>query len=195
MKRRTIVFIISTILATGLAANYWWPQPAGDSILHTRPSSADYFISQVSIKQFDQQGLLINQLNAEKLEHFKNSRLSLLVAPQILVKNSPQANWSITAKNGQLDHYSNQFVLTDRVTIEQSFLVKTETISQTKIQTPKLTINLNNHSAQSDSGIRIATPTNETTAQAMLMNFKTGQINFNGQVQTKGFINDSNKSN
>lgn len=192
MRRRTIVFIISTVLAIGLAVNYWLPFLTTDSVSVVRPSTADYYFKQVSIKQFDSQGNLSNQIKAEKLEHFKSLELSQLIAPQILVQDPEQINtqWSVIAQKGQLEHAHKLITFEGDVEIQQSAV---STKAKAVINTEALIFDLNQNTALSDSAVEITTSNSKTTANNMTVDFNNEQVNLSGKVQTEGFINEAEK--
>lgn len=191
MKRRHIIFVFSTILAITLSANYWFSISPLDSLATIRPSTADYFFDNPSIKQFNSQGQLTNLLKAEKLEHYKNSNLSQVSKPQIIVTSLTQGKWAITAQSAQLTHQTDFLELSGDVLIQQIISPSDNSNRLIQINTPLLAFNLAENTAQANQGIKVKTPQIETQANHLSVNFKTEQVSLGGGVQTKGFIDDS----
>ena len=125
MNKQSATYIILVILIAVIAINYW-PEPKINIEITKAPSNADYFIKKVTIKQFDNNGHLENQLNADKLEHFKNKQISEIVAPQIIISSPQESTWKISAKAGKLNHSNKLIELKNSVIIEQTTPVTIE---------------------------------------------------------------------
>ena len=200
MKRRNIIFLISSLLAVSLSLSYWIepltvePQPLA------RPSTADYFFKQVSMKQFDQTGELINRLDAAQLEHFVAQDSASLLLPEISFRSKQQKDWLISAKKGIVNLDNELVVLDDEVSLESVAPLadqKTGSASGQQTESEKLSIigsqlsfNLSDNSASSNRKILIKTSTHVTTANAMNAHFDLAQFELLGDVVTREISDD-----
>jgi len=191
MKRRNIIFLISSLLAVSLSLSYWIepltvePQPLA------RPSTADYFFKQVSMKQFAQTGELINRLDAAQLEHFVAQDSASLLLPQIRFRSKQQKDWLISAKKGIVNLDNELVVLDEEVSLESRLPVfGKESEQQTEqeklsISSSQLRFDLSDNSASSNKQVQIKTPTQFTSADAMSAHFDLAQFELLGNVVTR----------
>lgn len=211
MKRRTIVAAISTLVVIILLFNQYTPSKIESPLAVDQIPIGDFFFENVSLKYFDPEGQLVNQLTAKKMEHFKQTQSSLLNEPKILINQSSQSYWHISANNGNFNHTQNIIKMTDDVNINQvesklgesklgeSKLDENKLTSKlnkpiqtqitAQITTQQLIFNMQDNTAQTDTKVVIMVQENKTQANAMLMNFKTEELQLSGQVESKGAIN------
>jgi len=188
MNKKSTSYIILAILIAIIMLNYW-PDSKTNQAIVKAPSNADYFIKKVSIKQFDNNGHLENQLNADKLEYFKNEQTSEISAPQIIISSPQESIWKISASAGKLDHSSKLVELKNSVVIEQS--TSSAPSINASIKTEHLNFNLNNNTAHTNDEVIIKTKNSKTKAKEMLANFENNFIELNGHTETEGTTNGS----
>lgn len=193
MNKQFVSLFFILILALVFSINYW---PRSNLAESSPPvSNADYYLSNVSIKRFNNQGLLVDKMTAEKLEHFKTSKLSHIVAPQITLLNQSKDSWHISARTGQFDQASNQIELINSVIIAQSRnnefngLALDPTQANTSIKTERLLLNLNSGHADTTNQVVITSRDIKTTADSMSADFKNNLITLKGKTQTEGVSN------
>lgn len=192
MRKRSKIFIVSCLLVVVLATNYWLPSASKKIEPPLTPSSADYFVESVTIKRFDKNGVLNNQLYATKLEHHKDKAYSQIQAPQLLVKTEDKQSWKITATHGQLLHQHNQLSLFDSSLSLQAGLQETTEQAQTSIQAKQLIFELDANQAHSSSPVIITTSNTRTQADALRIDFKKQTASLGGQVTTQEVPNVAN---
>ncbi len=199
MNKTSIYYLVIGLTIFGLIF-YWLgssPQLV-DNQQKELPFKSEYFIQNVTIKYFDKNGLLENQLNASKLEHFKWNQTSLISHPLLEIKNKKQSNWQISASSGLLDHANNQIMLHDGVEIKQSSLPKNQETSiennlikkETLIKTQNLSFDLNNNFAETKNDVMIDINSLTTIAKTMTIDFNLSKVDLNGQTETTGQLND-----
>lgn len=196
---RQILFIVLALLIVILSVS-WWPNATQETQKQSKdmPLKSDYFIKQVKVKNYDQNGLLENQLTAEKLEHFKTNQTSAVIQPKIQLRKDKSSNWSVSAASGTLDHKNNQIILRDSVVIEQSSaqVIKpsndTASIQQTRIEAKSLNFDLNNNLASTPQNVSILSNNFTTISDSMFIDFGREEVILNGKIQTEGVIDESN---
>ena len=186
MKKQTLLLLILIPLVSGLSIVYWPSSSVSNSAPTEITTDADYYFRNVSVKRFDSQGHLTNQLSARKLEHFNQSKVSHMSNPKIQVKNRNGEIWDISAIKGQLAHDSNQIELNGTVDIVQATPQHEAPVSNMIIRTEQLLFNLIDNSARTIQKVMLTTPNTKTTAQVMFLDLKNKQVEFNGKTQTEG---------
>ena len=197
MNKQSATYIILIVLVAVIAGNYW-PSTELNVEAAKLPSSADYFIKKVNIKQFANDGHLINQLNADKLEHFKDQQTSEILAPQIIITPTDGATWKISASQGKLDHTSQLIELNRSVILEQKQKTNNDNSNdkisdnlkaKASIETQHLIFNLSNNTARTQVPVIISTENSTTKALEMIADFKNNVINLDGHTETEGTSN------
>ncbi|TQV89789.1 LPS export ABC transporter periplasmic protein LptC [Aliikangiella coralliicola] len=186
MKKRTLIFIISSIAVVLLTTSYWRSDQPADSIVEKKPSSADYFFKQVSLKNYDENGKLINQVDAKKVEHFLLDNVSVFEAPKIKTLGVKDSDWLIQAKQGKLTHQTNQLDLINKVELTQTDKADQAQNSWARIYGEQLSFNLEQNTATTDETVTISVMGTETFAKGMQANFKKEHIELGEQVHTIG---------
>ncbi|MBJ7537715.1 LPS export ABC transporter periplasmic protein LptC [Marinomonas transparens] len=115
----------SLIAALGVLAAFllWYGVSPPQNLVQTESlsSSPDYFITRVEVKGFDENGLLIETLDAEKTLHYIKEKRTLLDRPHIK-RNSISGSWNAKADKGLIEDGSRDILLTDNVTASKTYL-------------------------------------------------------------------------
>lgn len=115
-KRKTAFiyfFVIAFIVVGGLFV--WHGTSPQKNLVQAEAlsSSPDYFITQVSIKEFNQDGELVETLNAQQAVHYVDDSKTLLELPS-LARISATGTWSAKANKGIIHDGSNDILLSDK---------------------------------------------------------------------------------
>lgn len=180
MNRRNKIIIFASVFALVLGLFYWQPNTTKKQISVASLSDANYFFKQVNLKQFDENGLLANQLNATKMSHYSDKNISNIEQPLVTLVSKQQTEWQVSALTGKLNHNQEKLMLDNDVSISQySTLPK-------KINTSNLVIDLQKKLATTDDNVLIFSGNSQTTAKGMHADFSKEEIKLHHQVETLG---------
>jgi len=84
-------------------------------------SSPDYFITEVTVKKFDNDGLLIETIHAEQTLHYVTQSKTLLEKPDVK-RLSKSGSWSSQADKGVIEDGSNDILLTENASATKKYL-------------------------------------------------------------------------
>lgn len=145
MAKRFFVFFSITILIAVAVAISWFDPGVNTNNKENSLSDADYFFNELTIKRFDKNGKLINQVNTQKLEHFENQQISKLKLPQITLKENDDKDWKIFAQTGIHQQINNVLAMQKSVIIEQVFKTKLPDENEIKISANSVNFNLSSN--------------------------------------------------
>lgn len=166
----------------------WQPSP-DTSQIETKPDTdADYFFEGVSIKSFDPSGRNINQLNAEKIEHFKSENRSDILNPTLEMTSESGSAWTINADSGKIEHSNNELSLNGEVNISQWTLDRK--LEDSTIETSDLLADLNLNQISSNASVSINASGILTTATGLTIDVNKEQLTLNSHVKSKGLENE-----
>lgn len=137
------------------------------------PDNIDYYLVKSHWKGFNDQGLLQYQLRSPYLEHFLREDISMMTQPDILY-HSDDANWSIQAENGKMQHKDETIELSSNVRIrrdnaEEPMLITSE----------HLRLEPTAELAHFDQPLQMDTPQLSLQAQSAVLQMERGQHLFN----------------
>lgn len=84
-------------------------------------SSPDYFITKVKVKEFDNDGTLIEKLDAEQTLHYIAKSRTLLENPSV-ERYSKSGHWNAKADKGVIEDGSNDILLTQNARATKKYL-------------------------------------------------------------------------
>lgn len=94
------------LVLLGLLGVTWWasrPEPVSTQLQATdREQIQDYFVQELELRQFDEQGKLVHLLQAQKLKHFLESGVTQLQQPRYVLYADQEPSWRISAEKGRL---------------------------------------------------------------------------------------------
>ena len=83
------------------------------------PSDIDYFLSGLSYRVMNRNGLLDYDMTSAYLEHFIVADISRIEAPDLNIYRTSQ-NWQINSQQGELFHLENSFQLSQDVVMRRN---------------------------------------------------------------------------
>ncbi|WP_456380247.1 LPS export ABC transporter periplasmic protein LptC [Thiolapillus sp.] len=98
--------LLSLLALLALLGIVWWasrPEPAATgSTTVDKEQIQDYFVYQLELRQFDEQGQLSHVLRAQQLRHYPQSGITRLRQPEYVLYADTQPNLRIRAATGEL---------------------------------------------------------------------------------------------
>ncbi|MET1255794.1 LPS export ABC transporter periplasmic protein LptC [Aliikangiella maris] len=202
MRRKTKIIIGSPIVIAVLALIYWQnntPSTMNQSTIATPQS--DYYFKNIKIRQFNSEGNLENQLNAQLMEHFASKNLSIMETaniifyPQEKTNNAQQLTqntWQVSAAKGEFDHLRNQLTLDKKIIMREIVQTQPPQKSQPEISidTSHLNVDLNRQIAENQVAVTIKNEHSLTSAIGMQIDFKRSQLKLKSQVSGEIYTND-----
>ncbi len=82
------------------------------------PDNIDYYLAEVKLKTYNQQGSPQYQLNSPYLEHFVREDISMIQHPDIRYFDD-RADWMISAREGKLIHQQDIFELSQSASLQR----------------------------------------------------------------------------
>ncbi|WP_456416776.1 LPS export ABC transporter periplasmic protein LptC [Thiolapillus sp.] len=101
MYIRLLLAVLLTLLGV-----IWWASrpdpalPAGDTV--DREQLQDYFVQQLELRQFNEQGVLSHVLRAQQLQHYLESGMTRLTLPEYILYADKEPSLRIEAAQGTL---------------------------------------------------------------------------------------------
>jgi LPS export ABC transporter protein LptC len=120
MKLRFLLMFLITLIVAVVAGWFFDRQnlPIAQNPLQI-PDNIDYYLTEVKMKTFDQQGSPSYLLNSPYLEHFVREDVSIIQQPDIRYFDK-NADWIMTAEQGKLMHQSEIFELHQKASIQRN---------------------------------------------------------------------------
>lgn len=177
MRRRYIVTIITALVV----AAYLTLDEEQDNkkiALNATQSEPDYIISGLSLENYNDKGLLNQQIESESATHFPHDNSVVFEQPKIILRQGSTPQWGITSNNGQLIQ-DKQLVLTGNIQV----VPMQEDEGAFSLSTEKLTIDLEKQIADTDSKVLIESDKTKLTAIGMKMNMNDQVTTFKSQVR------------
>lgn len=85
----------------------------------TLANSVDTTISNVTVRQFNQKGLLANQLTSPFMQHIQRDNVYLFQNPHIVVSQEEQPPWDISSIKAKSFEGGKQITFTGNVVVRQ----------------------------------------------------------------------------
>ncbi|SHF61068.1 lipopolysaccharide export system protein LptC [Marinomonas polaris DSM 16579] len=120
-KPKSLLIIGATLIV--VASLGWYGAAPIQNLVQTDSlsSSPDYFITNVKVKEFDADGLLIETLDAEQTLHYIAKSTTLLQTPNV-ERYSKSGHWSAKADKGVIEDGSNDILLTENARATKKYL-------------------------------------------------------------------------
>jgi lipopolysaccharide export system protein LptC len=97
--------------------------------------TADAIVSNLTLRQFNTQGMLTHYLESQKMEHTPYQDSHFFQMPHIIVRQEGEADWEIYSQKAQSIHKGEQVTFTDQVIVHQA---KGEKNEESTLNTEKL---------------------------------------------------------
>jgi lipopolysaccharide export system protein LptC len=137
----------------------------------------DAFIRNFTMTQMNADGVPAYVLKASYLEHFNDTEESVISKPQFNISNA-EANWKISALQGNIDRDGTWLVLDDNVVMQQ-----TDTPSPIRLETSRLRINTTTLSAMTRRTVKIHRDNQQITSRGMVYDNRKGTLEFDSDVR------------
>jgi lipopolysaccharide export system protein LptC len=171
--RQTLLLLPLAILLAALG--YWNIMPdsfSPDMDAPARDTSIDFFVSNPFTRQFQVDGKLNYEIRAERLEHIKQTDITLLSQPDMLLFRGDTLPWQIRSNSGEVSPGGEQVELIDAVRVERTDAKGRPTI----LTTSRLSVFPNREYAQTDQAVRIEAANGVTTAVGMKAYLNDGRM-------------------
>lgn len=174
-KRLSIPLLISALL---IGYTLFEPpaQLSQDSMELTPPTSGpDSIADTVSLLQFDEAGVVLDQTNASQLRRF--DKAALIELDELRRHgHAGDTNWTATADGGLLVETNNELQLEGNVQLRYE-------ADDLQFRSAAMTIDLDKQIARSRSAVRVWQARNETTADALTVDLAKEQASMLGNVR------------
>ncbi|MCB5160564.1 LPS export ABC transporter periplasmic protein LptC [Marinomonas algarum] len=114
---------LAIIVAVVVSSAFWFGANTTTNLVPTSvlSTSPDYFITQVTVKKFDQEGALVETLNAEQTLHYIAEAKTILEKPSV-ERRIEAGKWQAQADKGLIEDGSNDILLTENATATKQHL-------------------------------------------------------------------------
>ncbi|GAA0220830.1 LPS export ABC transporter periplasmic protein LptC [Marinomonas primoryensis] len=121
VRFNSLLFIGAALVL--VASLFWYGATPKQNLVEANSlsSSPDYFITQVKVKEFDINGMLVETLNAQQTLHYITKSKTLLEFPSV-ERHSISGSWSAKADKGVIDDGSNDILLTNNARATKKYL-------------------------------------------------------------------------
>lgn len=142
-------------------------------------NTIDFFVVDARAHQFQEDGKLQYEMTAEKLEHLKDSDITLLDKPDLQLYRGTQHPWHVRSDKGEVAPEGKQVELIDNVRIARTDAKNRPTV----ITSSRVTVFPDREYAQTQQAVRIEAANGVTTAQGMKAYMNDGRINLLSNVR------------
>lgn len=109
------ILLVGIVVVMAASISWYSTTPTANLVqADSLRGSPDYFITKVKVKEFDQNGTLLETLNAEQTLHYDSRAQTLLEQPSV-ERYSKLGQWNAKADKGVIEDGSNDILLTDNV--------------------------------------------------------------------------------
>lgn len=141
------------------------------------PHFVDAFIREFTMTQMDAAGKPAYVLQADYLEHYNDTEESVITMPLFYIADT-EANWKISAQQGNIDRDGTWLVLSDDVV-----MLQTDTPGPIRLETSRLRINTTSLTADTDRPVSIYNDRQRISSRGMEYNGRNGMLEFRSQVR------------
>jgi lipopolysaccharide export system protein LptC len=120
-------------------------------------STVDMTVSQLTLRQFDAQGLLANELTTPFMRHVPNKNIHWFQTPHICIFQTDQPSWEIRAQQAKSWNGGQRIVFTKDVVVHQNSGEKT---AESTFKTEKITYYPKEKKASTDRLVTFEQPGN-----------------------------------
>lgn len=147
--------------------NPFWSVTGEDKPLANVENLPDFTASNMTLRQYDEQGFLSASVNAQQMAHFNNANTRFIKPSYVLYPKGGSARWKINADLGIFDQ-DHRVLLKNNVTI--SAIDPNEKIRV--IKTSSIALDLNTMLVTGDGAVEIAGKQFRITGQGLQADFK-----------------------
>lgn len=169
------LFIGSSLLAIRVAKKIIKP-----SIHVNSPNSPDFFMTNATYVQFNNEGQIRNQVHAAKITHLADNNMFFFDSPNIIMNNQNEEPWHITANKGKSEKGKDTVYLWENVKIIQKLGTNNPAYD---ITTTAMTIYPHLKIANTAQPVTIIQNQNITKARGAEVDFNTSIIKLHSQFE------------
>lgn len=173
------------VYVTLVALLTWWMQQLYESQETARTvaeNSPDFFSAGYYKKEMDIEGAPKSELNADKMQHYKNDGSTHLEKPVMVLYNRNVAPWVIQAESGIMAADGDHLQLNGHAVINRDASANNSAL---KVTTSDLRVTLSTHYAETAAWAEIISPPNQTSGTGMEVTF-VSPINLKLLSKVKG---------
>jgi lipopolysaccharide export system protein LptC len=176
------IFITLVLLATFSSVSILALLEAKKIILGHRNAvdAPDFFMTNTTYIQFDQNGNISNQFYTSKIIHFANNNNYVFNNPRIKMYNTNELPWDITANKGRSEGGKSKVYLWDNVKVVQTSNSKTNDFD---ITTTSLTVYPSIKFAETNDPVIIVQGKSIAKAVGAKADFKSGTVSLLSNVE------------
>lgn len=130
----------------------------------TLSTTPDIFVQNLTVRKFDENGLLTNQLKSPFMKHFPKDNSHIFTNPHILVHQKDEPPWDIRSLHAKSIHAGEQITFTKEVVVHQAPGTKTQ---ESTLKTEKIVYYPKEQKATSDLLVTFEQPGNKVQSQGM----------------------------
>ncbi|KTD66182.1 LPS export ABC transporter periplasmic protein LptC [Legionella spiritensis] len=131
------VWLFFTLIALACSGYYFASSSPVEKLDDkTLSQTADTIITHLNVRQFDEQGKLINYLKTPELQHVPENDTHLLQSPEIVIAQPDQPDWEIRSRRAKAVHGGKEITFINDVTVHQQSGEKTQ---ESTLRTNELT--------------------------------------------------------
>ena len=178
LKTLTLIVVIISLIT----AYFWYGTPPKQNLVEEESlsSAPNYFITQVHVKEYNSNGVLIETLNAEQTLHYSDGSKTLLQRPSV-ERKSESGSWSAKSDKGVIHDGSNDILLTNNASATKKYL-----------QSDDITLNADSiHYLDKDKSLTsqgnpaLLSPQGETSADTITTYINSEEVVMTGSVRGK----------
>jgi lipopolysaccharide export system protein LptC len=151
-----------------LTASSWYyvnrQDKAGLLNEETLSSTVDMTVYQLTVRQFDEQGLLANELSTPFMRHIPKKNVHWFQNPYIQIFQADQSSWEIRSQHAKSLNGGQRIIFTKDVIVHQNSEKKTE---QSTFKTEKITYYPKEKKASTDRLVTFEQPGNRIQSTGM----------------------------
>ena len=174
-----LLFVTSLVLLFWYSSNQEGSKPDSADIGDDTP---DFFITDFSIEDFNDQGKVRYSIEAEHLEHYPLSDTAKIRKPFITIyRTTSQMPWYAKADEGLVDNEGKILTLKNQV---QLFNTK-DHAGRLHLTTQKLIINIENELAYTDEKVTLVSPQGHLEAIGLEADLTSNRLQLKSRVKGK----------
>lgn len=178
--RQMLIFL--PIAAMLIALGYWniRPQSFDDTQADvTADTSIDFFVVNPHTQQFKEDGSQSYRIRASRLEHLKETDVTLLTMPDLLLYSADQPPWHVQSKLGEVSPAGEQVELIEDVRVQHTDAKNRETL----LTSSRMTVFPDKEYAETSQPVKIEAANGVTTATGMKAYLNEGRVNLLSNVR------------
>lgn len=189
-RRLRTALVLAPLAAILVAVGYWNVRPESfmrttNDALPATESPIDFYAMGTRTVQYQSDGTRDYILTADKVEHLRDSDMSLLSEPELLLYRGRTQPWQVTSSRGEVSPEGTQVELIDDVRVERTDAKGRETL----LTTTRMTVYPDREYAHTDRAVRIEAADGVTTATGMEAYLNDGRMlllsNVRGQHEVR----------